>query len=94
MRTQLLSIMALNDGYLFFQLLTWGRICTSMTSWFSSESSGMETVVSHVVFSLVPLELKDYHVTNIWIKYVWCGQVLYSRVGTLGGQNCMIYARL
>jgi hypothetical protein len=70
--------MALNDYYLFFKLLTWGRICTSMTSWFSSESSGMETVVSHVVFSLVPFELKDYHVTNIWIKYVWCGSGRYS----------------
>jgi hypothetical protein len=42
---------------------TWGRICTSMTSWFSSESSGMETVVSQVVFSRGPLELagnRDY----------------------------------
>jgi hypothetical protein len=37
---------------------TWGKICTSMTSWFSSESSGMETVVSHVVFSRVPLALQ------------------------------------
>jgi hypothetical protein len=67
--------MALSDGYLFFKLLTWGRICTSMTSWFSSESSGMETVVSHVVFSLVPFELKDYHVTNrhtaTLTKYMW-----------------------
>ena len=45
-------------------MLTWGRICTSMTSWFSSESSGMETVVSHVVFNRVPFELKQQRITN------------------------------
>ncbi len=37
----------------------------------------METVVSHVVFSLVPFELKDYNVTNIWIKYSMCGVEKY-----------------
>ena len=37
---------------------TWGRICTSITSCCSSESSGIDTVVSQVVFRRAPLMLE------------------------------------
>ena len=39
--------------------VTWGRICTSMTSCCSSESSCIDTVVSPVVFSLPPIPAVD-----------------------------------